>query len=141
MPNRSNKTIDAPPSYESAIGADTSSHSISPGLDQLVRIIGNHERLHFHAPIGMGYFTVPEVVQIRDSNEQPILCIMAGRMIVSAGQSRIASSREIMTPSGETLISISPGTVRLKCVRAESSSLITMPIADSNIVRWRSNFG
>lgn len=97
-----------PPSYTSCV---TNNASLLSGFDQFVRIVGNLEKLHFHAPNGMGYCTVPEVVQIRDSTEKPILCIMTGQMVVASGGSRVLSSRAIMTPSGEGLISISPGTV------------------------------
>lgn len=113
MQNKTNKTETSPPSYASVAGDDTASPSISSGLDQFVRIVGNHAKLHFHAPDGMGWCTVPETVQIRDSRERPILCVMTGRMIAAGRQNRVVSSREIMTPSGEALISISPGSVQI----------------------------
>ncbi|XP_037047364.1 uncharacterized protein LOC119082100 [Bradysia coprophila] len=109
MHSPSEKRETAPPSYASVTGDDTISSSISPGFDRFVRIVGNHETLHFHAPNGMGCCTVPDVVQIRDSSENPILCIMTGRMIVASGSNRVVSSREVTSPSGEALISIGSG--------------------------------
>lgn len=93
-----------PPSYRSCVPDNTTASSSSPGLSQFLDIVGNRETLHFHAPNFMGCVNVPQSVQVRDSYENPILSIIIGRARGIA--------REIISPSGESLITISTGNVR-----------------------------
>lgn len=112
QPQNRSETEIAPPTYASVTGTDPASRSISPGLDKFVRIVEHHEKLHFYAPNGMSFCTLPKVVQIRDSSEQPILCIVTKR-----APTGFTSSRKIITPSGEVLISITPGNVCKELLR------------------------
>lgn len=108
MESSSEKTELAPPNYASCVPDNA---AVAPLLDQFDRIVGNHEQLHFHSPNRMGLLTVPEIVQIRDSTENPILSIMSGRLVVAAGNNRVLSTRGIVTPNGEVLVTINGGSV------------------------------
>ncbi len=99
----------APPSYTSCFPDNVA--ETARGFEQFVQIVGNHSTLHFHSPNGMGLVPVPQAVQIRDSTEKPILSVIVGRNIVSAGRNRALIYREIISPNGEALITISSGNV------------------------------
>lgn len=105
MQNSSEKSEIPPPSYTSCVPDNTAVEpsSSSPGLNQFIGILGSHETLHFHAPDGMGFVQVPKSVQIRDSSNNPILSVIVGRGREVA--------REIISPTGESLITISTGNV------------------------------
>lgn len=109
MQNLSEKTESAPPSYTSCVTPN--GPSVPPELDQFNQIVNGHETLHFYSPSPMSLSTVPEVIQIRDSAQNPILSVMYVRQIVSSGRNHVAASRQIMTPSGEALIAASGGNV------------------------------
>jgi len=111
MQNSSDKAEKAPPSYTSCVPDNVDNVVVpsSSGLEQFVRIVGNHETLHFHSPNRMGFVFAPPSVQIRDSSENPILSVINGRNVVSSGRNRVLSSRELISPNGESLITISTG--------------------------------
>lgn len=111
MQNLLDKTeTESPPSYTSCVANvayNVTVPSVPSELDQFAQIVNGHEKLHFYAPTPMSFSRVPEVVQIRDSAEKPILSVILGPRIVSSGRYHVASSRQIMTSSGETLITAS----------------------------------